>query len=127
MEKRAIRISGAKESELPFSHWRMAGATVYVSGQVGTHPITGEVVGPEIETQTRQALNNMRALLAEAGLGMANVVKTTVFLTKIADFQAMNSVYREVFAAPMPARSTVAVAALANPQLVVEIEAVAVK
>lgn len=102
-----------------------AGNTVYLSGQIGMNPATGELVSANVKEQTAQALKNMKAVLAAAGATVDNVVKTTVFLTDMADFQAVNAVYAETFASDAPARSCVAVAALPKGARV-EVEAIAV-
>jgi 2-iminobutanoate/2-iminopropanoate deaminase len=110
----------------PYSQAVRAGQTVYLSGQVGLDPATGKAVSDGVVQQTEQALNNMAAVLQAAGLGMADVVKTTIFLADMADFAAVNQVYGRHFAgAVRPARSTVQVAGLGL-GLRVEIEAVAV-
>lgn len=110
---------------LPLSPLTRIGDTLYTAGQVGVDHATGQT--PEgVAEQTRQCLHNLRAVLALAGADLGDVVKTTVFLTDMADFAAFNAAYRAFFPSDPPARSTVGVAALARPQLVVEIEAVAV-
>jgi 2-iminobutanoate/2-iminopropanoate deaminase len=88
------------------------GTLVFVSGQVPVDPATGALVDDEITLQTRRALDNVAAVLAGAGGSLADVVKSTVFLTDLGDFQAMNAVYAACFGAHAPARSTVGVAAL---------------
>ncbi|MHA6629835.1 RidA family protein [Pseudonocardia sichuanensis] len=100
------------------------GRSVWTAGQVGTDPATGELPG-SLEGQVEQAITNLEAVLAAAGCGLADVVRTTCFLTRIEDFAAFDAVYRRRFAAPFPARSTVGVA-LAG-QLLFEIEASAVR
>lgn len=127
MAKSVLRNPAAPPSTLPFSPGLIAGPFVFISGQVGVDPATGRLAGPDVQAQTRQTLENVRTLLAQAGLTLADVVKTTVFLTRIEDFAAMNAVYREFFSEPLPTRSTVGVAALARPELVVEIEAIALR
>ena len=99
------------------------GDMVYASGQLG---LKREAPDSTIEGQTRVALENTKAVLEAAGTSMANVVKCTVFLVNVADFQAMNRVYREFFPKDPPARSTVAVAALVAPAAKIEIECMAV-
>lgn len=112
-------------STTPLSPLTRIGDTLYTAGQVGVDPATRAV--PEgIRAQTRQVLLNLRAVLALAGADLSHVVKTTVFLTDMADFAEFNEAYREFFPADPPARSTVGVAALARPELIVEIEAIAV-
>ena len=99
---------------------------MYVSGQLPIDPATGEFAGPDIASQTRQSLTNVKAILEASGMTMANVAKTTVLLADIADFAAMNEVYATFFSAPYPARAAFQVAALPKGAKV-EIEAVAVK
>lgn len=109
----------------PYSQAIRAGDTLYLSGQIGMVPATGELVSADVKEQTVQALANMKAILAEAGASPADVVKVTAFIVDMADFQAVNSVYSETFGVDAPARSCVAVAALPKGARV-EIEAVAV-
>lgn len=121
---KAIVASNAPAAIGPYSAAIRAGSTVYVSGQLPADPATGAF--PEgIEAQTRQSLTNLKAILEAEGLSMANVVKTTVLLSDIGNFAAMNGVYAEFFSAPYPARAAFQVAALPKAALV-EIEAVAV-
>lgn len=109
----------------PYSQAIDAGAFVFISGQIPVDPATGNI--PEgITAQTKQSLANVRAILAEAGLTVANVVKTTVFLADMADFGPMNEVYASVFTAPFPARSAVAVKTLPK-NVLVEIEVIAAR
>lgn len=121
---KAIIAEKAPAAIGPYSAGVRAGNTVYISGQLPADPATGAF--PEgIEAQTRQSLNNLKAILEAEGLSMSNVVKTTVLLSDIANFAAMNGVYAEFFSAPYPARAAFQVAALPKAALV-EIEAVAV-
>ncbi len=99
--------------------------TVYLSGQIPLDPATGELVPGGIEEQTARVLENLGAVLAAAGAGFEHVVKTTVFLIDMAEFQKMNEVYARAFAQVPPARSTVQVSALPRGARV-EIEAIAV-
>lgn len=108
----------------PYSQAIKVGNLVYTSGQIPIDPATGVFVEGGIKEQTRQSLTNIKAILAEAGLDMSNVVKTTVFLADMNDFADMNAVYAEFFAEPYPARSAVAVKTLPKGALV-EIEVVA--
>ncbi len=103
-----------------------AGRTVYVSGQLGVIPATGAFAGPDIQAQTKQSLENIRTILAEAGMTMDNVVQATVLLKDINDFTAMNEVYATFFKGDYPARAAFQVAALPKGGLV-EIEVVAVE
>ena len=102
----------------PYSQAIRVGGMVFVSGQLPIDPSTGEFATGGIKELTRQSLTNMQAILAEAGLSMAHVVKTTVFLAEMSDFAAMNEVYAEFFQAPFPARSAVAVKTLPKGALV---------
>lgn len=123
--KKVIATENAPKAVGPYSQAIEANGTLYVSGQIPVNPADGSV--PEsIEDQTRQALKNVGAILAEAGMGYGNVVKTTVLLNNIADFKAMNGVYAEFFTEDKPARACFQVAALPM-GVKVEIEAVAVK
>lgn len=108
----------------PYSQAIQVGNLVYTSGQIPIDPATGTFVEGGIKEQTRQSLNNVRAILEEAGLSMTNVIKTTVFLADMADFADMNAIYAEFFTEPYPARSAVAVKTLPKGALV-EIEVVA--
>ena len=109
----------------PYSQAIDAGSFVFISGQIPVNPATGEI--PEgITAQTTQSLANVKAILAQAGLTVDNVVKTTVFLSDMANFVPMNEVYAQVFTAPFPARSAVAVKELPK-QVLVEIEVMAAK
>lgn len=121
---KAISTKKAPAAIGPYSQAIQVGNLVYTSGQIPIDPATGTFVEGGIKEQTRQSLSNVRAILGEAGLSMANVVKTTVFLADMADFADMNAVYAEFFAEPYPARSAVAVKSLPKGALV-EIEVVA--
>ena len=102
------------------------GDFVYTAGQVGVDPETGELAGPEIAEQTRQVMENLKMVLEAGGSSMDKVFKCLVFITDMKDFQAMNEVYKTYFTGNKPARSCVQVAALASPDMIVEIEAIAV-
>ena len=111
----------------PYSQGVDSGAgLVFLSGQLPINPATGAFPEGGVKEQTRQSLLNTKAILEEAGLGLANVVKTTVFLADMADFAAMNEVYASFFSQPFPARSAVAVKTLPKGALV-EIECVAAR
>ena len=109
----------------PYSQGLEHGNMVFVSGQIPVDPATGEIAGT-IEEQTAQSLSNIKNILAENGMTMANVIKTSVFLADLRDFAAMNAVYAENFSEPFPARSCVQVAAIPK-GCRVEIECIAVK
>lgn len=123
--KKVIATQNAPKALGPYSQAIEVNGTLYVSGQIPVNPADGTV--PEsIEDQSRQALKNVGAILAEAGMSYSDVVKTTVLLNDIADFSAMNSVYAEFFTEDKPARACFQVAALPM-GVKVEIEAVAVR
>ena len=125
--KNVISTTNAPAAIGPYSQAIDCGAFLITSGQVPFDPATGVIVEGGIEEQTRQSLNNVKAILEAAGLTMDNVVKTTVFLQNMGDFAAMNAVYAEFFTeGQYPARSAVEVAALPKGALV-EIEAIACK
>ena len=107
----------------PYSQAIQVGNLVYTSGQIPIDPATGAFVEGGIKEQTRQSLLNVQAILAEVGLTMNNVIKTTVFMADMNDFADMNAVYAEFFTEPYPARSAVAVRTLPKGALV-EIEVV---
>jgi 2-iminobutanoate/2-iminopropanoate deaminase len=121
---KAISTKKAPAAIGPYSQAIRVGNLVYTSGQIPIDPATGAFVEGGIKEQTRQSLTNVRAILAEAGLAMSDVVKTTVFMADMNDFADMNGVYAEFFAEPYPARSAVAVKTLPKGALV-EIEVVA--
>lgn len=114
----------AKRASAYYSPGLLAGDYFFVSGQLGIDPST-ESVPDDVAGQTKQALENLSRLLEQAGLSMASVVKTTVFLTDMKSFDVMNSVYVSSFSQPLPARSTIEVSALSQPRYKVEIEAIA--
>lgn len=123
--KKAISTTKAPGAIGPYSQAIDAGSFVFISGQIPVNPETGNI--PEgITAQTAQSISNIKAILAEAGLSVDNVVKTTVFLADMGDFAAMNEVYAANFTSPFPARSAVAVKDLPK-QVLVEIEVIAVK
>ena len=123
---KVLKTSGAPAAIGPYSQGIQAGNTVYVSGQLPIVPATGEIAGGSIADQTRQALRNIEAILAEAGCAMADVVKTTVLLRDIADFAEMNAAYAEFFPENPPARACFQVAALPK-GAPLEIECIAVR
>lgn len=125
MKKLEIRTSKAPEAIGPYSQGIRAGRQIFLSGQIPIDPSTGAVAGGTIEEQTRQVLKNLQAVLESEGATLDDVVKTTVYLTDLSAFAAMNSVYGEFFKAPYPARATVGVSALPK-GVGVEIDAIAV-
>ncbi len=121
----AIHTDNAPAAIGPYSQAVKAGNTIYVSGQLPVDPATGEFAGDDIAAQTKQSLTNIKNILEKAGAGMENVVKTTVLLSDIGDFAAMNEVYATFFKEPFPARAAFQVAAIPKGAKV-EIEAIAV-
>ena len=126
MMKKAIHTNNAPAAIGPYSQAIEANGMIFVSGQLPIDPATGAFAGEDIAAQTRQSLTNIKSILAEAGAGMEDVVKTTVLLKNIADFAAMNEVYAEFFTGDCPARAAFEVAALPKNALM-EIEAIACK
>lgn len=122
---KTIAASNAPAAVGPYCHAKLAGGTLYTSGQLGLIPATGELA-QGVEAQAAQALDNLKSVLNAAGMDMADVVKTTVFLADMNDFGAINAIYAKYFPGEAPARSCVQVAALPKGALF-EIEAVAVK
>jgi 2-iminobutanoate/2-iminopropanoate deaminase len=124
VQRQVISSQYAPAAIGPYSQAIRVGNFVFASGQLGLDPKTGNLQ-EGVEAQTRQALANVQAVLAEAGANIDQTVKTTIFLTNIADFAKVNAVYGELFKVEPPARSTVQVAALPLGGLV-EIEVIAV-
>jgi len=124
MDRHIIATEEAPAAVGPYSQGIQAGALVFTAGQLGIVPGTKEFAGPDIESQTRQALENLKAVLEAGGSCLEHVIKTTVFLQDIGEFSRMNGVYAEFFPENPPARSAVQVAALPLDGRV-EIEAVA--
>ena len=123
-QKQVINPPNARPGGVLSSAVRV-GDIVFLSGALGTKPGGGGLAEGGIQGQTRQALENIKASAALAGVTMGDVAKCTVFLTSVADFQAMNGVYREFFPTNPPARTTVAVAGLVVEGAVIEIECIA--
>ena len=123
---KAISTTKAPAAIGPYSQAIEANGFVYASGQLPIDPATGQFPEGGIKEQTRQSLTNAQNILKEAGIDLSHVVKTTVFLSDIANFAAMNEVYAEFFTEPYPARSAVAAKDLPKGALV-EIEVIAVK
>lgn len=121
--REVINTTAAPAAIGPYSQAIRAGEYIFTSGQIGLEPESGKLV-EGLEAQTKQALANLKAVLAAAGASCEHIVKTTIFLVDMADFQTVNTLYAAEFAAQPPARSTVQVAALPRKALV-EIEAIA--
>ena len=112
MQPHAIESARAPKAVGPYSQGIVTDSFVFLSGQIPIDPATGKLVEGDITAQARRVLDNVAAILKEEGLGFGDVVKTTVFLTDLGDFAAMNAIYSEFFDGWRPARSTVGVAAL---------------
>ncbi|MDY5858655.1 MAG: RidA family protein [Porphyromonas sp.] len=124
--KKVISTTQAPAAIGPYSQAVLVDKTLYASGQLGIDPATGDFVPGGVSEQTEQVFRNIRAILAEAGMEMSDVVKTTCFLADMGDFAAMNEVYARQFEGSFPARSAVAVRTLPKNGLV-EIEVLAIK
>lgn len=123
--KKAISTTNAPGAIGPYSQAIAIGDFLFISGQIPVNPADGSI--PEgIKAQTQQSISNIKAILAEAGLSIDNVIKTTVFLADMSLFGDMNEVYAENFTSPFPARSAVAVKELPK-QVLVEIETIAAR
>jgi 2-iminobutanoate/2-iminopropanoate deaminase len=123
-QRTPISTSHAPAAIGPYSQAIRCGQLLYTSGQIALDPASGELVGDDVQAQTHRVLQNLQAVLNSGGTSLANVIKTTVFLSTMGDFQAMNAVYASYFGETAPARSTVAVAELPRKALV-EIECIA--
>jgi len=122
--KQIIQTDGAPAAIGPYSQAVRVDDWVYLSGQIALVPETGELVGPDVVAQTRQLLNNLRAVIEAAGGTLDDVVKTTIYLREMSDYAAVNEVYAEFFFKSRPARAAVAVSGLPR-DVRVEIDAVA--
>ncbi len=122
--KKIIRTAGAPKPVGPYSQAVEAGGFIFCSGQIAIDPKSDQVMTGPVEQQTKQVIENIQAVLKEAGLSLQNVIKSTIFLTNMNDFQAVNQVYAQYFVEEPPARSTIAVSALPK-GVNVEIEVIA--
>jgi 2-iminobutanoate/2-iminopropanoate deaminase len=125
MTKKVIQTEKAPKAIGPYSQAIQAGNFLFLSGQIPLDPKTGELVKGDIRKQTQQVLENIKGILVSQGLGMENVVKVTIFLKDIANFNQVNEVYATYFPSSPPARSTVEVAKLPR-DAEIEIEALAI-
>ncbi len=123
---KTIETTHAPQPIGPYSQAVMAGNTLYVSGQIAIVPASGALITEQIDKETIQVMENLQAVLFAAGMGFANVVKTTIFLSNMDDFAIVNEIYGTYFTANYPARETVAVKTLPK-NVNVEIAAIAVK
>ena len=110
--RRDVKSGGAPAPIGPYSQAVESDGWLYCSGQIALDPKSGEMVAGGVVAEARRVLSNLQAVLAEAGLGFADVVKTTIYLVDLADFAKVNEVYAEFVTPPFPARATVGVAAL---------------
>ena len=124
MKREIVETQGAPRAIGPYSQAVRYGGLLFCSGQIAMEPVSGQVVTTEIRAQTERAMENLGAVLKTGGSSWDRVVKTTIFLTSMEDFAAMNEVYGRFFSTEPPARTTVAVASLPKGVLV-EVEAVA--
>jgi 2-iminobutanoate/2-iminopropanoate deaminase len=124
--KKIINTPNAPAAIGPYSQAVEANGTLYISGQIPINPATGKIEATDVAGQSEQVFANINAILTEAGYSFADVVKSTVFLSDIADFAGMNEVYKKYYQSECPARSAFAVKALPLGSLV-EIETIAVK
>jgi len=122
---RPVLAHGLPKPIGPYSPAMVFDRLIIVSGQGATDPATGTIAGLDVETQTEQVFRNMRAILQAAGSDLQYVLRCGVFLVEMRDFEKMNAVYARVFGDHRPARTTVQVAGLPNPDLRVEIDAIA--
>lgn len=126
MDRQPIRTDRAPVPRGPYNQAIRVGDTIYVAGQIPVDPATNQVVEGGIEAQTRRVLDNIGAILDEAGASLDRVVKTTIFLVDVGEFAAMNAIYAEYFPGTAPARSTVQVAALPGTGVRLQVDAIAV-
>lgn len=124
--KHVINTTNAPAPIGPYSQAIAAGNFVFVSGQIPSNPSTGEIVSGDIKAETKQVMENIKAVLSEAGVGFSNIVKTTIFLTDMQSFGQVNEVYGTYFTDQFPARETVQVSALPK-NVNVEISVIAIK
>ena len=112
MKKKIIQSDQAPAPIGPYSQAVLAGNMLYVSGQIALHPVSGELVMSNLETETRQVMENIRAILAQASVSFDAIVKSSIFLSDMAHFTRVNEVYASFFTGNYPARETVQVAGL---------------
>jgi 2-iminobutanoate/2-iminopropanoate deaminase len=124
MDKQIIRTPKAPQPIGPYSQATMVEGFLFVSGQGATNPESGQLVGSDIETQTRQTLTNVQNILEASGLSTLDVVKVSIFLKDMGDFKKMNEVYKSFFTQNPPSRTTVE-ANLPLPNMLIEIDVIA--
>ncbi len=123
-ELKVVATKGAPAAIGPYSQAVVCGGMVYCSGQIAMDPATGEIVGTDCKSQTKQVIKNLEAVLKEAGSSLQSTVKLTVFLKDLGDFSAMNEVYSAAMGGHRPARAAVEVSRLPR-DVIVEIDAIA--
>ncbi|MGZ4056227.1 MAG: RidA family protein [Bacteroidia bacterium] len=124
--KKIITSKNAPAPIGPYSHAVLTGNMLFVSGQVGKHPVTGELMTSDIKTETKQVMENVKGILTDAGMDFTHIAKTTIFLSDMNNFASVNEVYGSYFKADYPARETVQVSKLPL-GVNVEISVIAVK
>jgi 2-iminobutanoate/2-iminopropanoate deaminase len=126
MEKQVINTNGAPAPIGPYNQAIKAGSTLFISGQIALNPETGQIEKEDITSETHRVMQNLRAILTEAGMDFSDVVKTTIFIMDMNDFSQINEVYGKYFSGYFPARETVQVAGLPK-GVNVEISMIAIK
>jgi 2-iminobutanoate/2-iminopropanoate deaminase len=124
MDRQIIKTSNAPDPIGPYSQAVKAGGLLFISGQIALKPGASEIISNDISKETQQVMNNLKAILTEAGLGFEHVIKTTIFLKDMNLFAAVNEIYGKYFEADFPARETVAVKGLPK-DVTVEISMIA--
>jgi len=124
MEREIICSKAAPDPIGPYSQAIKLGQLIFTSGQIAINPVSGEVEKGSVAVQTKQVLENLKAVLGEAGSSMSNVIKTTIYLKNMSDFAQVNEIYAGYFGESLPARSTVEVAGLPK-DVLVEIDCIA--
>ncbi|MGP8068542.1 MAG: Rid family detoxifying hydrolase [Candidatus Bathyarchaeia archaeon] len=125
MDKQIIRTQNAPQPIGPYSQATMVDGFLFVSGQGAIDPRSGQLIGSDIEAQTRQTLTNVRNIVEASGLSLLDIVKVSVFLKDMSDFKRMNEVYKTFFIQNPPSRTTLEVANLPLPNMLIEIDAIA--
>ncbi len=126
MPKEFIKAQNAPRPLGPYSQGILVGNLLFVSGQGPIDPMTGKIAGADIETQTRQVLQNIKAIVEASGFSLGNLVKVSVFLKSSSDFSKMNDIYKTFFPENPPTRTTVQ-ADFVSPDMLVEIDAIAAR
>lgn len=124
--KTIIKTSKAPNPVGPYNQAILINDTLYVSGQIPANPVTGEIVKGAIENEAMQVMENIKGILSEAGMSFSNIVKTSIFITDMKNFAAVNGIYAQYFTGDFPARETIQVAGLPL-GVNVEISCIAVK